>query len=173
MKKSSDSIRDLEMKLNTDADRKRYDVLLGITKVTGPCQWPVVLDYLCGDAGMYAYIARYLIPVSYVGVDTDQEVIEQCRAAHPAPDFYHLASGDCEELPMVADYAICNTLLLHPALPCLFGKAKTGIAFNVAAHDLEWKKEAVHWTMDSLTTRFLLRYAYGLPEFTIYAFHAQ
>jgi len=166
----ADRIKDLEVKLNTDADRRRYDVLLGITRVKGPYQWPIVLDYLCGDAGMYAYIARHLIPVSYVGVDTDRETIERCRTLHLEPDFYHLTSGDCDELPTV-DYAICNALFLHSALPCLFSKAKVGLAFNVASAGIDWLHVVTQWVMENLTSRFILRNDYSESEFTIYAFH--
>jgi ubiquinone/menaquinone biosynthesis C-methylase UbiE len=57
-----------------------------------------VLEVSCGHGGGASYIARYLHPSSYVGLDLNPKGIEFCRRTHKLPGL-EFVRGDAVKLP--------------------------------------------------------------------------
>lgn len=152
------------------------------------------LDFGCGLGHLYEYIVRNGIAVDYTGLDISEKFVAKCKEKFPEVDFIvmDLLQEKNVKLPYY-DYIALNGVFTEKRnlkyeemleyFKSLFIKAfkicRRGIAFNVMSKDVDWERDDLfHLPLDTLsnflsreiTRNFIIRYDYGLYEYTVYVF---
>lgn len=178
---------------------KRYQVMLEIIKFDTSFHDGIdrysVLDFGCGLGHMYEYILWKGIEVTYTGLDLSSLFIDKCREKFPDVNFIMTDLLDEKEghLPQNFDYIIMNGVLTEKrglSYEKMFSYFKSlifklykccnyGLAFNVMSTDVDWEREDLfHLSLNVLsdfltkeiTRDFIIRYDYGLYEYTVYVY---
>jgi SAM-dependent methyltransferase len=174
------------------AARTRYGAMHGLfAHETGPVS---VLDFGCGLGAFKDHLDATDGPaVAYDGLDLSPAFAAQTRARHPGVTVHCFdVLEDDTPLPDY-DYAVMNGIftrrepLSHDEMldylarlaGVVFRHCRRGLAFNVMAHAVDWKADALfHPTPTELadliaahlSRHFVLRNDYGLYESTCYVY---
>ena len=181
---------------NWEDTTKRYQVMLELITfdVFGKKECPSLLDFVCGLGHIYDYIKKSKVNVEYSGLDMSETFIEKCREKYPANKFYvkDLLKEANVSIP-IYDYIVMNGVLTEKRelsydemfsyfkilIKKVYQYCRYGIAFNVMSKDVDWEREDLfHLPLDELskfltkeiTRDFIIRYDYGLYEYTVYVY---
>ncbi|MFV9632065.1 phthiotriol/phenolphthiotriol dimycocerosates methyltransferase [Mycobacterium neumannii] len=89
----------LGLPLEVDDEPDRYYIqLYHATATQADISGKVVLEVGCGHGGGASYLARYLHPASYTGLDLNAAGIAYCRRRHDVPNLDFM-EGDAQDLP--------------------------------------------------------------------------
>jgi SAM-dependent methyltransferase len=175
---------------------KRYKVMLELIKFDtfhNKCS-PSVLDFGCGLGHMYDYITNNNLDIEYAGLDMSEVFVCKCKEKYPSNKFYRadLIAGEGNDVPRY-DYIIMNGVLTEKngltygemflyftqLIKKVYEKCNYGIAFNVMSKDVDWERddlfhlplnELSRFLTKELTRDFIIRYDYGLYEYTVYIY---
>jgi SAM-dependent methyltransferase len=150
------------------SQRLRFKVLSEITDLCGQ----TVLDFGCGFGDLYAFLKT---EVSYIGYDSDPEMLAQAKIKYPTALFivcpreadYVLASGTFN---LVADY--------RPAISFLWTLCHKGMAVNFTSALAEKQTPGIVYAdpfeaarfCSTLSKKFVLRTDYKENDFCIYLY---
>lgn len=173
----------------------RYEIMLGIinfyeNKYGERQERPNVLDFGCGLGHLYEYSKKNGWDIEYSGLDVSYTFVDKCREKYPEVNFI---CKDIlkEEIMNQYDYIIMNGVFtekldlsyeemwgfLTKMLKQVWKNCNKGIAFNVMSKDVDWEREDLFhvplsqlsaWLTQNLTRDFIIRYDYGLYEYTVY-----
>ena len=182
-------------KRQEDADT-RYRVMLEVLTEDAAAGEVSLLDFGCGASHLYEYILqRNLSQIKYSGLDLSDKFLALSRGKFPALDYYRLnllEASDEERLPEF-DYIVMNGVFtakcelsfeemfsyFQALTRTVFGKARTGIAFNVMSKQVDWERQDLfHLPFDLLASflaknvsrHFVIRHDYRLYEYTVYVY---
>jgi cyclopropane fatty-acyl-phospholipid synthase-like methyltransferase len=152
------------------------------------------LDFGCGLGHMYDYIRKNNIDVEYAGMDMSKVFVDKCREKYPENKFYRadLIAGEGDDIPKY-DYITMNGVFTEKnaitydemffyfteLVKKVYQKCNYGIAFNVMSKDVDWERnDLFHLPLNELssfltkeiTRNFIIRYDYGLYEYTVYIY---
>jgi cyclopropane fatty-acyl-phospholipid synthase-like methyltransferase len=157
---------------------------------------PSVLDFGCGLGHMYDYITNHNLDIEYAGLDMSEVFVNRCREKYSDTIFYKAdLLADEDDIPMY-DYITMNGVLTEKneltydemfsyfkeLIKKVYQKCNYGIAFNVMSKDVDWEKdhlfhlplnELSHFLTKEITRDFIIRYDYGLYEYTVYVYRRQ
>ena len=169
----------------------RYRVMLEMVREREPV---TLLDFGCGAAHLYDYIAARQIPnIGYSGLDLSPEYLKLCRHKHPALVFYADDVLAPEHTVPLHDYVVMNGVFNYKGdytfeemwaycqqlLKAVDKLAVRGFAFNVVSKHVDWERDDLfHLPFDLLATfldkhisrNFTIRHDYGLFEYTVYVY---
>lgn len=176
---------------------KRYQVMLELLAFdthNKPGDKPSVLDFGCGLGHMYDYIQKNEMDIAYSGLDISEVFYQKCCEKYPSVQFYRadLLEDNVPDIPN-HDYIIMNGVFTEKLglsfdemleyFKKLVKKAyrycDCGMAFNVMSKDVDWEREDLfHLPLNVLsgfltkevTRDFIVRYDYGLYEYTVYVY---
>jgi cyclopropane fatty-acyl-phospholipid synthase-like methyltransferase len=155
---------------------------------------PSLLDFGCGLGHMYDYIIHNDLEIEYAGLDMSEVFVNKCREKFPDNIFYKadLLADEGNDIPMY-DYIVMNGVLTEKneltydemfsyfteLIKKVYEKCNCGIAFNVMSKDVDWEREDLfhvplnelsHFLTKEITRDFIIRYDYGLYEYTVYVY---
>lgn len=177
---------------------KRYQVMLEVMKFDtnsfkAPRQ-PSVLDFGCGLGHLYEYITQNAINVHYTGLDASSLFAQTCREKFPHIDFLEMDILDGDVVPAHKfDYIVMNGVLTEKKelsydemwtyskklIQKVYQVCNYGVAFNVMSKDVDWERddlfhlpvnELSKFLTQEITRDFIIRYDYGLYEYTTYLY---
>lgn len=191
--KHGDNFRGVDWPKEGDVNT-RYKVMLDLLKYddSKPAK-PSLLDFGCGLAHFYDYIASQAADVTYSGLDISEKFIAQCQKKHPDKTFYCADILDSGATLPDFDYIVMNGVFTEKRelsyddmlvyftelLSAAFNKCKRGLAFNVMSKLVEWEREDLfHLPFDTLgkivseklNRSFVIRHDYGLFEYSVYIY---
>ena len=193
-KKYGDSNRGVDWPNEKDT-LKRYQVMLELIKFdTYRKEEPTLLDFGCGLGHMYDFIKKNQINVKYAGLDISEIFVKKCREKYPLNQFYKtdLIKDKDGSIPQF-DYIVMNGVLTEKRellydemllyfkelIKKVYQNCNRGIAFNVMSKDVDWERDDLfHLPLNVLsefltkevTRDFIIRYDYGLYEYTVYVY---
>lgn len=153
-----------------------------------------ILDFGCGLGHFYEYILENKLDISYTGLDISKMFIEQCQKKFPNTDFILMdILKNKEDLQLKFDYIILNGVFTEKRnlsynemfnyfkemIKKVYSLCNYGIAFNVMSKDVDWEREDLfHLPLNELSSfltkeisrDFIVRYDYGLYEYTVYLY---
>lgn len=174
---------------------KRYKVMLELISFDSHHQkkeCPSILDFGCGLGHMYDYAAKQKMNIKYAGLDLSEVFVNRCKEKYPECEFTVADILKGEVIPQY-DYIILNGVLtekrelsyeemlnyFQTLIKEVYKYCNYGIAFNVMSKDVDWEREDLfHLPLDVLsafltkeiTRDFIVRYDYGLYEYTVYLY---
>ncbi len=153
-----------------------------------------VLDFGCGLGHMYDYIKENNYTCKYEGLDVSEKFINKCREKYPEADFILRDILKEKEVPSQTwDYIVMNGVFTEKRemsfdemlsyfkemIKKVYSMCNKGIAFNVMSKDVDWERDDLfHLPLNVLsgfltkeiTRNFIIRYDYGLYEYTVYVY---
>lgn len=182
---------------NKDDVYVRYKVMLDIMKFDMRIidkSKISLLDFGCGLGHLYEYILKNKVGVKYKGFDISQLFIQECHKKFPNVDFI---TGDILQMKDISmlksDYIILNGVFTEKRelpyehmleyfkemLVKIYDICNYGVAFNVMSKDVDWERDDLfHLPLNELSAfltkelnrDFIIRYDYGLYEYTTYLY---
>jgi SAM-dependent methyltransferase len=173
--------------------QKRYNVMFDLFSSEKELENISVLDFGCGLGHFLNWMNEYSIEKpKYFGLDINKSFFDFCENNFQNNTFFNKDILVDNDIPTF-DYIICNGVftekreLTHQemfdfmtkCLITLWDKTKKGIAFNVMSKFVDWERDDLfHLSLDelgwflkkSLSKDFVVRYDYGLYEYTIYVY---
>lgn len=146
-----------------------------------------VLDLGCGLGHLYEYIKKNALNIQYSGLDISDVFVSKCKNKFPEVEFI---CKDIlrEDILKTYDFIIMNGVFTEKLdlsftemwdfFVNMIKKAylfcNKGIAFNLMSKDVDWERQDLfHVPLNQisswLTRNFVIRYDYGLYEYTVYA----
>lgn len=159
-----------------------------------PKERPSVLDFGCGLGHMYDHVLENKINVAYSGLDISEVFYNKCREKYPDVTFYKAdLLAEEENAVLKHDYIIMNGVLTQKInlsydemlayfkklIKTVYQYCNCGMAFNVMSKDVDWERDDLfHLPLSTLsafltkevTRDFIVRYDYGLYEYTVYVY---
>lgn len=180
---------------NVEDANKRYKVMLEIIKFDNSNfdnGDNLLLDFGCGLAHMYEYIVKNKLKCRYEGMDISNVFIKKCKEKFPNVVFYKCDILN-DNIEKTWDYIIMNgvftekremsydemLMYFKQLVKKIYKICNKGIAFNVMSKDVDWEREDLfHLPLNELssfltkevTRNFIIRYDYGLYEYTVYIY---
>lgn len=181
---------------NEEDTLKRYKIMLDIIKfdIKRENKDFTLLDFGCGLGHMYDYIKKKNLNITYAGLDISDMFIQKCREKYPSNIFYKIdmLKDEKNSIPQY-DYIVMNGVLtekrelsyeemllyMKELLKKVYQYCNYGLAFNVMSKDVEWERDDLfHLSLNTLsefltkeiTRDFIIRYDYGLYEYTVYIY---
>ncbi len=175
---------------------KRYKVMLDIMRFDDSQKENAsVLDFGCGLGHMYDYMRKEKIQAEYEGLDISNVFVSKCQEKYPEVKFHtkNLLESKEEKLDRNYDYIILNGVLTEKRtlsyeemfeyfkelIKKVYQFCDCGIAFNVMSKDVDWEREDLfhlplnelsHFLTKDVSRDFIIRYDYGLYEYTVYVY---
>jgi SAM-dependent methyltransferase len=175
----------------------RHHVMLSVVRepLTGP--GPLrLLDFGCGAGHLLDTISSSdHAEVEYIGLDISRRFIELCRSKYPDRRFFCVNPFDVDAMAAVpaCDYVVMNGVLTvrdemtydemwdfaRGLVEVAYGKAKTGLAFNVMSTHVDWERddlfhvpfdEMARFVRSRLSRHYRFRADYGLHEYTCFVY---
>lgn len=149
-----------------------------------------VLDLGCGLGHLYEYIRKHRMNIRYSGLDISDVFIRKCKSKFSEVEF--ICKDILKESDLKTyDFIIMNGVftekldLSYEDMWSFFVKmvekaysfCDKGIAFNLMSKDVDWGRDDLFhvslsrissWLTGNLTRNFVIRYDYGLYEYTVY-----
>ena len=178
--------------------QKRYQVMLDLIKYDELRKENEneVLDFGCGLGHLYEYIRENNLEVKYTGLDLSPIFVNKCKEKYPEVEFIQkdILEDTCENNEF--DYIIMNGVLTEKRdlkyeemldyfkelVKKVYSWCRKGIGFNVMSKDVDWERDDLfHLPLNTLseflckeiTRDFIIRYDYGLYEYTVYVYKRQ
>ena len=152
-----------------------------------------VMDFGCGLAHLLDYIKRNNYPYQYMGVDLSPVFVDACKEKYPQESFVCIDFLKEDNYKLSADYIVMNGVLTEKngysfdnmweysksIIKKVFEACNKGVAFNVMSSDVDWEREDLfhlplnelsHFLTTEVTRDFIIRYDYGLYEYTVYIY---
>lgn len=151
-----------------------------------------VLDVGCGLGYLYEFSKKSPYNINYIGLDISEAFIKVCRKKYPEIKFIQRDILKEEKTKFEKyDFVIMNGIFTEKLnlqydqmwefftgmLKKAFEYCDKGMAFNVMSKDVDWEREDLFhvplnqlsaWLTQNLTRNFIIRYDYGLYEYTVY-----
>lgn len=151
-----------------------------------------ILDIGCGLGHLYEFCQTSFYDIKYTGLDISEIFIRTCMKKYPDVDFI------CRDILKIEhamsekyDFVIMNGLFTEKLnldydemwdfftqmLKKAYEYCNKGMAFNVMSKDVDWERDDLFhvplnqlsaWLTHALTRNFVIRYDYGLYEYTVY-----
>ena len=149
-----------------------------------------VLDFGCGLGHLYEYSKKNTSKIQYSGLDVSEIFVNKCRRKFPEVEFICMDILQEDGLKLY-DFIVMNGVfteklgLSYEDMWAFFTRmvekiypfCNKGIAFNLMSKDVDWEREDLFhvplnqissWLTKHLTRNFVIRYDYGLYEYTVY-----
>jgi 2-polyprenyl-3-methyl-5-hydroxy-6-metoxy-1,4-benzoquinol methylase len=177
---------------NPEHHRLRLARMLAVLELGQPEARPSLLDVGCGYGSLLDLIKERKLPLTYMGIDICESMIEAAKARHPDAEWL---VGDILEMRVNGpfDYVVCNGILtqkldvsirdmdhfMQAIVTRMFELCRIGIAFNVMTTHVNFMVphlyyrnpvELLGWCMSAITPRVRLDHAYPLFEYTVYLY---
>lgn len=149
-----------------------------------------VLDFGCGLGHLYEYIKKSEHNIRYSGLDISDIFVTKCKSKFPEVEFI------CKDILKEDDLKIYDFIILNGVftekldlsyedmwdffiriIKNVYMLCHKGIAFNLMSKDVDWERNDLFhvplnqissWLTKNLTRNFVIRYDYGLYEYTVY-----
>lgn len=174
----------------------RYQVMLDVMKFDSKQKSnPTLLDFGCGLGHLLEYIKQNGLSVVYEGCDISDVFVTRCNEKYPNNHFFvqDILKDENQKITKNYDYIVLNGVLTEKRelsyeemlsyfkmlIKKLYPFCNCGIAFNVMSKDVDWEREDLfHLPLNVLsefltkevTRDFIIRYDYGLYEYTVYVY---
>lgn len=193
-RKYGDNYKGVDWPKEDDVE-KRYEVMLELISFDTHQKKdsPTVLDFGCGLAHMYDYIIKKGTKLEYAGLDISEVFVKKCEEKYPECNFFmeDILKED-GNIPQY-DYIFLNGVLTEKRelsyeemlayfkmlIKRVYRYCNCGIAFNVMSKDVDWEREDLfhlplnvlsNFLVKEVTRDFIIRYDYGLYEYTVYVY---
>lgn len=149
-----------------------------------------VLDLGCGLGHLYEYIKKNISNIRYSGLDISDIFINKCKCKFPEVEFF------CKDILQEDDFGRYDFIIMNGVfteklnlsyesmwdfftrmITKVYTVCDKGIAFNLMSKDVDWERDDLFhvplnqvslWLTGNLTRNFVIRYDYGLYEYTVY-----
>jgi SAM-dependent methyltransferase len=183
---------------HADRHQLRLTVMSKVVDIdTGPLGTvPIsILDVGCGYGAQLDYLEASLCRVNYTGVDLCEEMVVSARNRHTDAEFVvgDILGTTPELVGRKFDYVLCNGILTQTlgvsreratkftmaVIQRCFDLSERGIAVNMMSTHVNYRVPNLNyqnpetirnWIRTHLTTKIALIEAYGLFEFTVFAY---
>jgi len=159
----------------------RFDVLCQI----GDLKNSSVLDLGCGFGDLYGYLKHKKIPINYLGVDINPNLINIGKKIYPYAKF-QVRDIEIKKFKQKFDWIIASGITSNSStfsdikklLSEMFHICKKGVAINFVSDLVDYKKKSLCYfspekillISKGLSNRFYLRHDYMPFEFTLYLY---
>ena len=151
-----------------------------------------ILDVGCGLGHLYEFSKKCSYYINYTGLDISEVFVKACKNKYSDIEFIQrdILKENRPESEKY-DFVIMNGVFTEKLnlqydqmwefftnmLKKAFEYCDKGMAFNVMSKDVDWERDDLFhvplnqlsaWLTQNLTRNFIIRYDYGLYEYTVY-----